>query len=497
MICGAHGVERMTLAAAVPGSAPTMRTKLAYGFGAAAYGIKDGGFSYFLLLFYSQVIGLDARLVGLAITISLVVDAVCDPIVGYWSDNLRSRWGRRHPFMYAAALPAAATYFLIWNPPADWSQAALFWYLLGLTIIVRIAITLYEIPSAALAPELASDYDQRSSLLGWRYYFAWTGGTVMTVANFAVLFPLFATAAIPNGQFNRDAYQVYGIIASAFIFISIIVSCLGTHDRIVHLRQPPPRRILTVGTIFREMFETLGNRSFAALFGATMLGAVATGLSASLSFYFLSYFWGFSAPQIGLITGSVFISAIIGAVMASIATRIVGKRRGAVIIGVIAALFLPLPITLRLLGWLPANGDPSLFWLVLIVTMLDIGLIICFQILSSAMLADLVEQAELKTTRRSEGMFFAAATFIRKSVQGLGVIAASFVLTLAAFPAGARPDQVSAANLWQLGVIYVPSILTLWLLMIAVISTYKLSRADHEENLRQLAAKDSIAIEAV
>lgn len=467
-----------------------MRTKLAYGFGSAAYGIKDGGFSYFLLLFYSQVIGLDARLVGLAITVALILDAISDPIVGYWSDNFRSKWGRRHPFMYASAIPVAATYFLIWNPPADWSPTALFWYLLGLAVLIRTAITFYETPSSALAPELATDYDQRSSLLGWRYYFGWTGGNLMTVVNFTVLFPMFSTAAIPNGQFNRDAYQVYGIIASLLIFTAIIVSALGTHSRIAHLRLLPPKRDITLRTVFSEIFETLGNRSFAAVFGATMLGAVATGLSASLSFYFSAYFWGFSPQQIGLITASVFISAIIGAVIAPIATRRIGKRRGAIVIGLIAGLILPVPIVLRLFGVLPENGDPSLFWLVLIVTMIDVGLIICFQILGSAMLADLVEQAELKTGRRSEGLFFAAATFIRKAVQGLGVIAASLVLTLAQFPKGASPDQVPPSSLWQLGAWYVPAILALWLLMIAVISTYRLSRADHEENLRQLAARE-------
>ena len=94
-------------------------TKLAYGVGAIAYGVKDNGFSFFLLIFYSQVIGVDARLVGLAMTIALIVDAIADPIVGYWSDNLRSRWGRRHPFMYAAAIPVAATYYLLWRRRSD------------------------------------------------------------------------------------------------------------------------------------------------------------------------------------------------------------------------------------------------------------------------------------------------------------------------------------------------------------------------------------------
>src|SRR5262245_48981113 len=109
---------------------PSLWTKLTYGFGAVASGVTDNGLSFFLLIFYSQVIGVDARLVGIALTVALVFDAFIDPAVGYWSDNLRSAWGRRHPFLYAAALPAAASFFLLWNPPAGWSDQMLFWYLL-------------------------------------------------------------------------------------------------------------------------------------------------------------------------------------------------------------------------------------------------------------------------------------------------------------------------------------------------------------------------------
>jgi Na+/melibiose symporter-like transporter len=481
--------------AAMPGATPkpTLATKLAYGFGSVAYGVKDNGFNYFLLLFYSQVIGLDARLVGLAITTALVLDAISDPIVGYWSDNLRSRWGRRHPFMYASAIPVAATYFLLWNPPEGLSQMALFWYLLCLAVLIRTFITFYETPSSALAPELSEDYVQRSSLLSFRYYFGWTGGNAMSVLMFMAVFPAFVTATISNGQFNRDSYELYGIIGSVLIFIAIVVSAAGTHKRIPHLKAPPPARHITLPGIFREIFETLANRSFLALFIAAMLGAVATGLSAALAFYFSTYFWGFTPQQIGGITLSVFVSAIIGSLLAPIATRTMGKKRGAIIIGLVAFLGAPLPVTLRLMGLLPPNGDSGLYIFVLITTMIDTGLIICFQILSASMLADLVEDAELKTGRRSEGIFFAASTFIRKSVQGLGVITAGFVLTAAQFPAGASPSEVGDDALWRLGAYYVPTILSLWLGMMAVMATYKLSREGHEENLRQLAARSKEA----
>ena len=102
---------------AVVADKPSVWLKMAHGSGAAAFGIKNNGFDYFLLFFYGTVVGLEPGLVGLAILIALVLDAISDPLVGYWSDNFRSRWGRRHPFMYASALPVALSYFLLWNPP--------------------------------------------------------------------------------------------------------------------------------------------------------------------------------------------------------------------------------------------------------------------------------------------------------------------------------------------------------------------------------------------
>lgn len=472
-------------------SSLSIGVKSAYGFGSVAYGVNNVGFDYFLLLFYSQVIGLDARLVGVAIIVALVFDAISDPIVGYWSDNFRSRWGRRHPFMLAAAVPAALSYFLLWNPPQGWSQTGIFWYLLLLAVVIRTAMTFFETPSSALAPELTGDYDERSTLISYRSYFGWTGGNAITVMMFFFLFPAMATETIADGRFNRDSYEMLGIVASALIFLSIVVCVFGTRSRIKHLKQPPPPRRITVATVFREIFETLSNRSFLALFVAAMLGAVATGLAASLAFYFYTYFWEFTSIQTGLITMGVFVAAIIGFILAPIITRRVGKKTGAMAVGLVAFIGAPLPIALRLLGLLPENGTPFVFWFVFIAGIIDLGLIICFQILYASMMADLVEQSELRTGRRSEGVFFSSITFIRKSVQGFGLMMASLVLHWAKFPSGATVEQVSDEAVWRLGAYYVPTILIIWMLMMAVISAYRLDRAEHEENLRKLALRQS------
>ena len=106
------------------------RTKFYYGFGSISFGIKNNGFSYFVLFVYSSVLGLPAWMAGLALNLVLVADAITDPLVGYYSDRTRSRWGRRHPFMYAAALPVAITYYFLWTPPDSLTDWQLFSYLL-------------------------------------------------------------------------------------------------------------------------------------------------------------------------------------------------------------------------------------------------------------------------------------------------------------------------------------------------------------------------------
>jgi GPH family glycoside/pentoside/hexuronide:cation symporter len=125
-------------------------TRLAYAVGAVANAIKLRGLSTFLMIFYNQVIGLPPQTVGGILMIALIFDAFVDPMVGQISDNFRSRLGRRHPFMYFAALPVSVAYFLLWNPPRDWSHEAIAGYLIACLLTVRLFDTFFELPHNAL-----------------------------------------------------------------------------------------------------------------------------------------------------------------------------------------------------------------------------------------------------------------------------------------------------------------------------------------------------------
>ena len=211
-------------------------TKFFYGVGSVAFGVKDNGFGALLLLFYNQALGLDARLAGLAIAIALVVDAFLDPLIGYASDHLHTRWGRRHPLMYAAAIPAALSYFFLFSPPDGLSQTGLFAYLLVTAIFVRVFIALFEIPNSALVAEFTQNYDERTSYLNWRLFFGWTAGLTMTVAAFGIFLSV-GVGKIPGTQVPAN-YQAYGIAAAIIMFAAIMASALGTHRTIPWLNRP-------------------------------------------------------------------------------------------------------------------------------------------------------------------------------------------------------------------------------------------------------------------
>jgi Na+/melibiose symporter-like transporter len=389
--------------------------------------------------------------------------------------------------MYAAAIPAAVAYYFVWNPPAGLEGDALFPYIVTVAILVRTLITVYEIPSSSLVAEMSDDYDERTSMLSYRYFFGWTGGTLMGA--FATIFILVPTATVPNGMFNVEGHGQVGAIAAISIFLAIMISALGTHKMIPDLKPPPPARQLSLMLIYREVFETLASRSFLALFLAALFGAVASGVSTTLSFYFSTFFWGFSTEQIGLISLSVVISALMAFFISPAISRRLGKKRGAITIGLMAFTVAPAPILLRLLGLMPQNSDPMLFPLVLSIIVVDVALIIAYQTLSSSMIADLVEEAEIKTQRRSEGVFFASVTFVRKVTQGIGAAVAGVLLTISQFPAGATPDQVPEAVLTTFGWLYVPVIFGLWMIMIACLSLYSVDRRAHEANLETLAKR--------
>src|SRR5690348_80369 len=142
-----------------------------YGISSLGTAIRQGILGGSVLFFYNRILQVPAAAVSFAILVALLIDAFWDPIVGQWSDNTRTRLGRRHPFIYAALLPASIAVALVFMPSVQWSDQTLFGYLLATLVAARMLESLIEIPMASLLPELSHNYDERTSLASWRYVF--------------------------------------------------------------------------------------------------------------------------------------------------------------------------------------------------------------------------------------------------------------------------------------------------------------------------------------
>ena len=458
--------------------------RLIYGFGTVAFGVKDNGFSSILLFFYNQVVGLSPLMSGAAIGVALFADAFIDPFIGQWSDNLRSRWGRRHPLMYASALPVAVSYLLLWSPPHV-GQTGLFLYLTGVAILVRSFISFYEVPSSALAPELTTDYDERTSLLGLRMFFAWLGGLFMSFMAYAVFLKPDALHKI--GQLNAVGYQRYGLTAAVVMAAAILISAVGTHHRIPTLTKAPSTRP-TLPQMLRQMGEAMSNRSFLALLLSSLFSSAGTGLVFSLGIYFYTYLWGLSSGQVALFAFVSIAAIATSVVLAPVFSRWMGKRTATMLVFMIGVAFSITPQILRLLGLFVPNGSPALFPLLALFQYLTLSLAVAAAILGTSMMADVVEDSQVRTGRRSEGVFFAAAIFIQKAVTGIGIFVASLILALAGFPSGAKPGApVPHDAVVRLSLIYLPSVVVLYGVASLILFGYRITKARHEDNLRTIA----------
>jgi GPH family glycoside/pentoside/hexuronide:cation symporter len=125
----------------------------------------------YLMYFYTDVALLGVGLVGLALGIGRVFDAVNDPIIGYFSDKTHTRWGRRRPWIAIAALPSGIAFALLFRPPNTTDQYMLFLYLLIVSLALDAFGTMAQIPGFALATELSSDYQERTQIFALCSFF--------------------------------------------------------------------------------------------------------------------------------------------------------------------------------------------------------------------------------------------------------------------------------------------------------------------------------------
>ena len=216
----------------------TPATRVLYGVGGGAHGIVSSSLDTFVLLYYNLALGVPAGLVGVALAVALIFDAVSDPLVGFASDKFHSRWGRRHPFMYFSILPVTILVYALWNPLHETlGSQSLFIYLIAVTVPLRLLLTFFDVPSNALIPELTDDYDERTRLSSYRLSANWTAVTLLAILLYG--YWLRSTPEYPNGLLNPAGYAAMGRVSAVVVFAMMLISSVGLHSLIPGLKPPP------------------------------------------------------------------------------------------------------------------------------------------------------------------------------------------------------------------------------------------------------------------
>jgi len=464
-------------------------TKVGYGLGALPAGILLTGIGAQVFSFYlNQVVGISPAWTGTLILVSLIIDACLDPLIGQWSDNVRTRWGRRHPFMYIGAVLMGISYFLLWHAPKGLPPQTLFVYMLTLLVAVRMSNSVHDIPSNALVPELAPDYDKRTTLISYRWFFLMFG----LVGASVLLNAVFLGKSLLNGQ----GYARFGTVAALLIFLAASTSAFSTQRRIKYLHLPP-REGFAPAKFFRELSQALTHPALIVLMLCAVFGGIAYGFRTALDNYFYTHMWGLSPKQIAGVSSIGALGAVVAVIIAPILSKALGKKMTMIVLFTTSTIVSLIPMSLKLLGLMPPNSSPWIFPILVIDYMFVLGLSITGYVIISSMVADVAEDNAAKTGARSEGLLFAANGLVTKVTAGMGIFLSNMLLTVVQFPAHARQGTVPWPIMRHMALLFLPMYAGLVAISLIVLLFYRIDKATHERNLQTIREAAAAANQAM
>ena len=461
--------------------------KTFFGVGQIAEGVKNTAFTTFLLFYYNSVLGLSGTYAGSALLIALVFDAVTDPLIGSLSDTFKHRWGRRHPFMFASAIPLAVTFGLIFSPPEGLDQFGLFLWLTVFAVLVRASMTLYHVPHMALGAELTNDYHERTVVVAFRSAFGALGIALVLGAGWSIYFP---DVNGEMGRFNSAAYREFGWTFGAVMMVAIMVSAWGTRSVIPSLPQPrenaPPFR---PNRLILEFKEALENPSFRALVLGMIVFFATRGVQDALEVHMGTYFWNLTASEIQLRQFSGVPAFLLGLPFWVVMTRYVDKGT-AFLFGIgLLVFFAMLPPVLKIYGLYPGQDSPAYLGVLIGCHIIAVFGATAGSVNAGSMIADVTDEHELRTGHRQEGIFFAALAFAVKATVGIGQFVAGVSLDVIGLSPGAAPGSVPEATVQLLGMVYGPGTAVLGVISLILLTGYKLDRKRHADVLETLALR--------
>ncbi len=417
--------------------------KLVYGVGAFGYGSVNQMLGNFLMFFGTGVLGLSGTLMGLAIAISTVWDAVTDPLVGAMSDNYRGRFGKRHTFMLIGCFGVAALNLLIWNISPAWGETSKFLVLLVALLLIETFNTVYSTPYGALGFDMCQTYHERTSIQGYKTVFQSAALLVPSLLMGIVLVP----KAVATMDTATSGYCVIANITSALCILTGMITIFGTRRYRSSRTQPMPDLHATVKpkkvSFIAEFFAILDERNNVFLIAAYAVALSCSAFLTSLGMHVFTYTFHFSSLQISFVMGCLVAGVITGQPLWCQVSNRLGKKQTVqvalwvVLVGVAGFALL---LTARL--FLPHG---CVLWLLSAdILMISIG-VGCIYSLPISMFADNIK---MENTALATGFL----TFCTKCTNALVTFIVGLLLDVIGFQSGVATQtlEVSTALGWVL-----------------------------------------------
>jgi glycoside/pentoside/hexuronide:cation symporter, GPH family len=446
--------------------------KLLYGSG--DWGISSVGMmrSIFYAIYLTDVVGLEPRLASFGALVGIVWDAINDPIIGILSDRLRTRWGRRRPFLLWFAIPFGLSFIILWSAP-DWeSQSALLIYVTLSFMLADTLQTLISVPFLSLTPELTPDYDERTTLTSFRSIFQLMGALSVVVAA-----PAIVDMVLASGGTQQQGFVLVGAIFGSIGAIPLLL--LGIFIR--ESSTPEQQQNMP----FRETLSVAWeNIPFRFAVGIHMLNWSAVDMVAITFPYFLLYWvaqgdllasiriFGFDLAYESAFFGILMSVCILFVPFWLWLSRIRNKRE-AYILGMV------LWVMVALMIYTIQPGQTA--YLLVIGALAGIGVSAAY-VLPDSMFADVIEWDELRTGRRQEGIFYGIRTLIRKLTGALVIFITLQALGWAGYqspPEGVTQFVQSASVLEMIRLLVSPFGATILFGTIIFAWLFPLSREKH------------------
>ena len=454
-----------------------MKIKLANASGSVAFGVKDVGFSVFLLTYYNQVLGMEAWLVSLALVSALVIDALVDPFLGSLSDRTYTKWGRRLPWLYIAPIPLAFAWYFLWAPPVEGPPS--FWNLFGLAVLVRLLLSACEVPSVSLVPELTRDYDERTTLFRFRFLFGWTGGLISVFLAYNVF--------LRESLLDREGFEAFGLFGAIVMVVFVLFSAVTQHKWIAGYpeNRPPPFKLRTVT---REIIEAFSEPAFLIFAMGALAAYISQGMTFALSNYLYYFVWELSEAQLTIYPLVLFFSVVAVFFCLSGLHRRYGKAKTGAVATLLAMVFWVIPYALRYAGFWPELGSNASAALLFVFLFISNANGVAAIISATSMVAEIIEAYQEHSGRRAEGSFYAGNWLVQKCATGFGILFAGGMLSLVAFPTGSEQGEVAQPIITNLVLLYCGLVVILGLVSAYWLGRFPIDRAEHEARLASLDA---------